>query len=193
MAHLTINQDFLKETISQLEMGKTMLYPTDTIWGIGCDATNEEAIKKIYSIKAREEDKPMLVLVCDDAMLNKYVDEVPEMAWDIIDLSTKPTTIIYPKARNLAKNLIAKDGSIGIRMIKEGFCYELLRKYRKPIVSTSANFSGEPSPKHFSEISNELKQKIDFIIPEKYNSSVQNQSSSIIKIELDGQIKVIRK
>jgi len=142
-------QDDIKKACEVLRKGGIILYPTDTIWGIGCDATNEEAVKRIYELKQRDDSKSMLVLLDNPAKLQTYVQEVPDIAWDLIELTDKPLTIIYEGAKNLATNLIAADGSIGIRITNEVFSRELCRQFRKPIVSTSANVSGEPSPGRF--------------------------------------------
>lgn len=182
----------INKCIEVLKSGGIILYPTDTVWGIGCDATNEEAVKRIYELKQRNDSKSMIVIIANDAMLNKHVVEVPDLAWDIIDISDKPTTIIYPKAKNLAKNVIAEDGSIGIRMVKKGFCNQLVYKFNKPIVSTSANTSTKPTPQTFHEISTEIKEGVDFIVNQKFDSG-NHQSSSIIQLGLSGEIKIIRK
>lgn len=181
----------IEECIKVLNAGGVILYPTDTVWGLGCDAANEDAVKKIYAIKRREDAKSLITLVGSDGMLQKYVEEVPDLAWDIIDLATKPTTIIYPKAKNMAPNVIAENGSIGIRMVKEGFCHQLVNKYNKAIVSTSANISGNPTPKDFSEISSEIIEGVDFTV----NANLEKGStvpSSIIKLAINGEIEVIR-
>ena len=182
----------INKCIEVLKMGGIILYPTDTVWGIGCDATNEDAVKKIYELKQREDSKSMIVIVTNDAMLQKHVVEVPDLAWDIIDLATKPTTIIYPKAKQLAKNVIAENGGIGIRMVKEGFANQLVQKYGKPIVSTSANVSGKPTPNNFSEIANEIKSGVNFAVNPTFDNG-NHQPSSIIKIGLRGEIEVLRK
>jgi len=182
----------INKCIEVLDKGGIILYPTDTVWGIGCDATNQEAVDKIFELKKRSDSKSLIVLVNNDAMLNKHVQEVPEIAWDLIDLSTKPTTIVYPQARNLAKNVYAEDGSIAIRMIKTDFCNQLLYKFRKPIVSTSANISGSVTPKNFQSIVNEVKSQVDYIVNEQFDVGIKS-ASSIIKIEMNGEIKIIRK
>ena len=176
-----------------IDEGKTILYPTDTIWGLGCDATHEKAIDKLYKIKNRPDSKSMIILVNSDAMLQQYVEDVPPLAWDLIDLSEKPTTIIYPQAKNLPKNLIADDGSIAIRMVKSGFVYQLLNKLKKPIVSTSANISGNPAPKTFDDIDEEIKNAVDIIVSPDMEPSQYHKSSAIIKLEMNGEIKIIRK
>ena len=141
-----------------------ILYPTDTIWGIGCDATNEDAVRRVYEIKQRQDSKAMLVLVDSSVKVDFYVQDVPEVAWDLIDLADKPLTIIYSGARNLAANLLAEDGSVGIRVTNEDFSKRLCQQFRKAVVSTSANISGQPSPRNFSEISEEVKSAVDYIV-----------------------------
>ncbi|MBK6284206.1 MAG: threonylcarbamoyl-AMP synthase [Draconibacterium sp.] len=170
-----------------------ILYPTDTIWGIGCDATNEKAVEKIYKIKKREDSKSMLVLMENPALLERYVDDVPEIAWDLVEVATTPLTVIYPNAKNLAKNLVADDGSIGIRFTKEAFTTQLLQRFRKPLVSTSANISGEKSPAFFDEISEEIKSQVDYIVEFRQNDTTPANPSSIIKLGAGGRIDIIRK
>ncbi len=184
--------DDLKKAIEVLQNGGLILYPTDTIWGIGCDATNAEAVKKVYDLKQREDSKSMLVLLDNDAKLQSYVEEVPEMAWSLIELTTKPLTIIYPKAKNLAPNLLAEDQSIGIRVTDEDFSKQLCSRFKKPIVSTSANVSGQPSPQNFSEISDEIKEGVDYVVGYRQDEVSNPAPSSIIKLEVDGQIQIIR-
>ena len=154
-------QEDIKKACEVMRSGGVILYPTDTIWGIGCDATNEEAVKRVYEIKQRSDSKSMLVLLENPAKLQTYITEVPDIAWDLIDLTDKPLTIIYEGAKNLATNLIAEDGSIGIRITSELFSTELCRQFRKPIVSTSANLSGETAPANFREIPEEIKSAVD--------------------------------
>ena len=183
----------IKKALEVLKNGGIILYPTDTIWGIGCDATNEAAVQRIYQIKKRADSKSMLVLMENPALLDRYVDEVPEIAWDLIDVSTTPLTVIYPGAKNLAKNLVADDGSIGIRFTKEAFTTQLLQRFRRPLVSTSANISGEKSPAVFAEISDEIKNQVDYIVEYRQNDNIPAQPSSIIKLGTGGQIEIIRK
>ncbi|WP_346862282.1 L-threonylcarbamoyladenylate synthase [uncultured Draconibacterium sp.] len=185
--------DDLKKAVETLKSGGIILYPTDTIWGIGCDATNPEAVKRIYKLKKREDSKSMLVLMENPALLDRYVEEVPEVAWDLVEISTTPLTVIYPGAKNLAKNLIAEDGSIGIRFTKEKFTSQLLQRFRKPLVSTSANISGEKSPAFFDEISEEIKSQVDYIVEYRQDDTTPAQPSSIIKLGTGGQIDIIRK
>ena len=172
--------------------GGVILYPTDTIWGIGCDATNEDAVRSVYEIKQRQDSKAMLVLVDSSVKVDFYVRDVPEVAWDLIDLADKPLTIIYSGARNLAANLLAEDGSVGIRVTNEDFSKRLCQQFRKAIVSTSANISGQPSPKNFSEISEEVKSAVDYIVGYRQEEMSNPKPSSIIKLDKGGVIKIIR-
>ena len=182
----------LQAALRVLREGGVILYPTDTIWGIGCDATNAEAIARVYEIKRRVESKSMIVLVDSMAKVEGYVSEVPEIAWDLIDVADKPLTIIYDKARNLPENLVAEDGSIAIRITKEKFSQELCRMMRVPVVSTSANVSGEPTARNFFEISDEILNAVDFVVDYRREEEVLPQPSSIIKLGTKGQVKVIR-
>lgn len=172
--------------------GGVILYPTDTIWGIGCDATNEDAVRRVYEIKQRQDSKAMLVLVDSSVKVDFYVRDVPEVAWDLIDLADKPLTIIYSGARNLAANLLAEGGSVGIRVTNEDFSKRLCQQFRKAIVSTSANISGQPSPKNFSEISEEVKSAVDYIVGYRQEEISNPKPSSIIKLDKGGVIKIIR-
>ena len=172
--------------------GGVILYPTDTVWGIGCDATNEDAVRRVYEIKQRQDSKAMLVLVDSSVKVDFYVRDVPEVAWDLIDLADKPLTIIYSGARNLAANLLAEDGSVGIRVTNEDFSKHLCQQFRKAIVSTSANISGQPSPKNFSEISEEVKSAVDYIVGYRQEEMSNPKPSSIIKLDKGGVIKIIR-
>ena len=181
----------MEQIIQTLKSGGTILYPTDTIWGIGCDATNIDAIEKIFEIKKREKTKSMIILVESEKRLQDLVD-VPEMAWEIMDLSEKPVTIIYDHPRNLPKELLAEDGSIGIRLVKNDFLKKLISKLNKPLVSTSANFSGEKSPMKFSDISQEIVDSVDFVVEENQDKVSEYSGSSIIRVWSDGRIKVIR-
>ena len=185
--------DDLKKAVEILKSGGIILYPTDTIWGIGCDATNSEAVKRIYDIKKREDSKSMLVLMENPALLDRYVNDVPEIAWDLVEITTTPLTVIYPNAKNLAQNLIAEDGSIGIRFTKEKFTTQLLQRFRRPLVSTSANISGENSPAFFDEISEEIITKVDYVVEYRQDDTTPAKPSSIIKLGPGGQIDIIRK
>ena len=172
--------------------GGVILYPTDTIWGIGCDATNEEAVRRVYQIKQRSDSKEMLVLVDSPVKVDFYVQDVPEVAWDLIEVADKPLTIIYSGARNLASNLIAEDGSVGIRVTNEEFSKRLCQQFRKAIVSTSANISGQPSPANYSEITEELKSMVDYVVGYRQEEMGHPKPSSIIKLDKGGVIKIIR-
>lgn len=183
----------IKKACQVMSEGGIILYPTDTIWGIGCDATNAEAVRRVYEIKQRSDSKAMLVLVDSPVKVDFYVQDVPDIAWDLIELADKPLTIIYSGARNLAPNLLAEDGSVGIRVTNEEFSQRLCRQFRKAIVSTSANISGQPSPACFSEISEEIKSMVDYVVGYRQDEAGQPKPSSIIKLDKGGVIKIIRK
>ena len=187
-----IMKEDIRKACEVMQKGGVILYPTDTIWGIGCDATNAEVVKRVYEIKKRSDSKAMLVLVDNAVKVDFYVDGAPEVAFDLIELTNKPLTIIYDGAKNLAPNLIAEDGSVGIRVTSEEFSNQLCYRFRKAIVSTSANVSGEPSPATFGEISDEIKQAVDYIVQSRQQENKASQSSSIIKLGKGGQVKVIR-
>jgi L-threonylcarbamoyladenylate synthase len=183
----------IKSALEVLKKGGIILYPTDTIWGIGCDATNSDAVKKIYEIKKREDSKSMLILLDSESRLQQYIKEVPEIAWQLLEVADEPMTIIYPGAKNIADNLIAQDGSIGIRITKEEFTNSLLYRFKKPIVSTSANISGQKSPFFFDEISSEIKNSVDYIVKYRQSDRTKTRASSIIKLGLKNEIEIIRK
>lgn len=187
----TIREE-IRKACEVLQKGGVILYPTDTVWGIGCDATNEEAVKRVYEIKRRADSKAMLVLVDSDVKVDFYVKDVPEVAWELIQYATKPLTVIYDDARNLAPNLIGEDGSVGIRVTSEEFSKQLCFRFRKAIVSTSANISGEPSPASFSEIQDEIKQAVDYIVEYRQDEPAGAKPSSILKLGRGGLIKIIR-
>jgi len=182
----------IKKTCEVLQAGGIILYPTDTVWGIGCDATNEEAVKKVYELKRRVDNKAMLVLTDNPAKLNMYVSRIPDIAWDLIEVADKPLTIIYPKAKNLAANLLADDQSVGIRITNEPFSKTLCERFRKPIVSTSANISGQPSPSNFNEISEEIKAGVDYVVNFRQDEKIKANPSGIIKLGEGGVVQVIR-
>ncbi|MBE6281977.1 MAG: threonylcarbamoyl-AMP synthase [Bacteroides sp.] len=182
----------IRKACEVMNKGGVILYPTDTIWGIGCDATNEEAVKRVYEIKKRADNKAMLVLVDNAVKVDFYVDDAPEVAFDLIELTTKPLTIIYEGAKNLAPNLVGEDGSIGIRVTSEPFSNQLCYRFRKAIVSTSANVSGEPSPATFADISEEIKQAVDYIVQSRRKEKSSSKPSGIIRLGKGGQVKVIR-
>ena len=187
----TIREE-IKKACEVLQKGGVILYPTDTVWGIGCDATNEEAVKRVYEIKRRADSKAMLVLVDSDVKVDFYVKDVPEVAWDLIQYATKPLTVIYDNARNLAPNLIGEDGSVGIRVTSEEFSKQLCFRFRKAIVSTSANVSGQPAPASFSEIQDEIKQAVDYIVGYRQDEPAGAKPSTILKLGKGGVIKIIR-
>ena len=184
--------DEAKRAIEVMRKGGVILYPTDTVWGIGCDATNEEAVKRIYEIKKRVDNKAMLLLVDSPDRIVRYVSKIPAVAWDLIDLTTKPLTIIYDGARNLAPNLLAEDGSVGIRVTSELFSKELCYRFQKAVVSTSANISGEPTPRFFAEISPEIIEAVDYVVNYKQLDKGKPKPSSIIKLSENGVVTIIR-
>ena len=185
-------EDDIKKACEIMEKGGIILYPTDTIWGIGCDATNEDAVKRVYAIKKRIDSKALIVLVDKPVKVEFYVREVPEIAWDLIDVADKPLTIVYPNARNLATNVLADDGSVGIRITQETFSRKLCERFRKAIVSTSANISGQPAPTNFNEISDEIKQAVDYVVTYRQDDPYQPSPSSVIWIGEGGVIKILR-
>jgi len=186
-------EEDLKNALRVLKNGGVILYPTDTVWGLGCDATNEDAVERIFRIKQREDSKSMLVLTDNEVKIERLVEKMPDVAWDLIRLSETPLTIIYPEAKNLAKNLIAQDGSVGIRVTKEDFSSKLCERFRLPVVSTSANISGQPSPQNFEEISDEIKSAVDYIVSYRQADTAKAKPSSIIKLETNGVVTIIRK
>jgi L-threonylcarbamoyladenylate synthase len=176
-----------------IKRGGLILYPTDTIWGIGCDATNELAVKKIYALKNRAQSQSLISLVNDDAMLNKYVREVPSAAWDLIQYSEKPITIIYDDVKGIAANAIANDGTAAFRIVKDVFCQQLIYRLRRPLISTSANKSGQPTAETFSAIDDEIKNGVDYIVKYRQEEQKKNSASTIIQLKNSGEIKIIRK
>lgn len=182
----------IKKACEVMAAGGIILYPTDTIWGIGCDATNEKAVQRVYELKRRADNKAMLVLMDSDAKLNMYVSDIPDIAWDLISVSDKPLTIIYSNAKNLAANLLGADGSVGIRITNEEFSKKLCERFRKPLVSTSANVSGEPSPANFHEVSEVIKKGVDYIVNYRQDDMSRAIPSGIIKLGAGGLVQVIR-
>jgi L-threonylcarbamoyladenylate synthase len=183
----------IHECARTIKNGGIILYPTDTVWGLGCDARNEEAVQRIFKIKNREDQKSLLVLVEKDVRIEQLVKDVPEVAWDIVDNAEEPITIVYPGARNVAKNLIAEDGSLGIRLCKDAFCSSLIHTVNRPLVSTSANFSGQPTPTNFGEISPELIKLVDYVVEYRQKDVGKSRPSSIIRLGLDGRVEILRK
>lgn len=182
----------MENTIETLKTGGIILYPSDTIWGIGCDATNEDACKRIVDLKKRDASKSFVVLVDSFQMLEKYIPAFHEVCYDLVDLATSPLTIIYPNAKGLAPSVLAADGSVGIRITKDPNCLKLIRGMKKPLVSTSANLTGKANPTSFSEIDKELISSVDAVVSERQNEKMTTPSQ-IIKIGLDGSVEVIRK
>lgn len=192
------------DALEALRNGGVLLYPTDTVWGLGCDATNPEAVRKVYGIKRRPDSKSLVLLASDLDMVARYIREIPEMAVQLVEVNDRPMTIIYPDAiaaaagepadrHCLAHNVVAEDGTVGIRIPMMDFCVELVRRLGRPIVSTSANISGEPTPKKWSEISAAVKDAVDYTVDPSLESGATGQSSSIIKVGLDSTIQIIRK
>jgi len=182
----------IDNAITILNEGGLILYPTDTVWGIGCDATNKDAVEKIFQLKNRSDKKTMICLVSNQFMLEQYVEKVPEPAYDIMDLSDRPVTIIYDNPKGLASNLIAEDNTLAIRVASDQFCQRLINNFKRPIVSTSANITGEPTPGSFSEISELILKGVDYVV--NLEQKITNKSpSSIIKLGNDGTVKIIRK
>ena len=189
---MTQEQD-IRNAVEAMRKGGVILYPTDTIWGIGCDATNAEAVRKVYDIKQRDDSKALICLVDSDARLQRYVRNVPDVAWQLIDCVDKPTTLILDGAVNLAPNLIAPDGSIGIRITKEPFSHELCFRFQKAIVSTSANISGEPAAQNYGDINPRILEQVDYVCWSRRQEHKPHAPSSIIKLGSDGEVQVIRK
>ncbi len=179
--------------VQTLREGGLILYPTDTIWGIGCDASNENAVRRIFELKRREDSKAMICLVDSADRMQRYLRRVPDVAWDLVEFAERPLTLILDGATGLAPSLIAEDGSVGLRVTKENISHELCYRFQKAVVSTSANISGEPSPACFNEISDEIRQGVDYVMRSRQNDLTKSKPSQIIKLSLDGQVKIIRK
>ncbi len=188
---MSFNDD-IRNAVSVMSRGGVILYPTDTVWGIGCDATNEAAVQRVYEIKKRADAKALISLVDSEAKVEFYVREVPAVAWDLIELSTRPLTIIFDDARNLASNLLADDGSAALRVTNEAFSKQLCFRMKRAVVSTSANVSGEPAPRTFSEISEEIRQAVDYVCTSRREETQPGTPSSIIKLGKGGEVKIIR-
>jgi L-threonylcarbamoyladenylate synthase len=188
---MTQEQD-INNAIEVLRRGGVVLYPTDTVWGIGCDATNADAVARVYEIKERDDSKALICLVDSDARLQRYVRQVPDVAWQIIDCAVRPTTLILDGAVNLAPNLIASDGSIGIRITKEPFSHELCFRFQKAIVSTSANISGEPAAQNYRDIDPRIIEQVDYVCWSRRQEHKPHKPSSIIRLNADGVVKIIR-
>lgn len=197
-------EEILSNALAALKAGGTILYPTDTVWGLGCDATNPEAVAKIFEIKKRADSKSLVLLASDLDMVAKYVKEIPSIAIDLVEVNDAPMTIIYPGAIagaadvpgdrwHLAHNTVAQDGSVGIRIPLMDWCKQLIFKLGRPIVSTSANISGEPTPQRFSEVPQEIKDAVDFVVPPSVDTQSTGKASQIIKVGLGGEVEIIRK
>lgn len=183
----------IKQALTVLYNGGIILYPTDTIWGLGCDATNPQAVDSIFKIKQRTDSKSLIVLLSNINSINRYIDSPPQVALDIIEMATKPTTIIFCGAKNIAQNAINKaDNTIAIRIPNDPFCQKLLMQFRKPIISTSANISGQPAPENFAQITSQITQNVDYIVKHRQNEPAKAKPSSIIKINNDNTFTIIR-
>lgn len=183
----------INRALDVLRAGGLILYPTDTIWGVGCDATNPAAVERVYQLKGRDQRKSLIVLLDNENKLPGYVDEVPEIAYQLIEYTERPLTIVYSGAKNLASNLIAEDGSIGIRIVNHPFCSPLLQRFRKPLVSTSANLSGQHAPKNFSEISQEIINGVDYVASYGQDDDQEKQASMVMKLEPGGKFSFLRR
>ena len=196
-AHLTPrlspeSKEDIRRAVEVMNKGGVILYPTDTIWGLGCDATNADAVRRIYEIKQRTDAKALISLVDSETKVQFYVKEVPEVAWDVMELSERPMTVVFDGGRNLAPNLLAEDGSVAIRITKEAFSKELCMRMKRAVVSTSANISGQPAPRCFAEISEEIKGAVDYICTSRQDEPPTQTASSIIKLGAGGEVTIIR-
>lgn len=196
-AHLTPrlspeSKEDIRRAVEVMNKGGVILYPTDTIWGLGCDATNADAVRRIYEIKQRTDAKALISLVDSETKVQFYVKEVPEVAWDVMELSERPMTVVFDGGRNLAPNLLAEDGSVAIRITKEAFSKELCMRMKRAVVSTSANISGQPAPRCFAEISEEIKRAVDYICTSRQDEPPTQTASSIIKLGAGGEVTIIR-
>ena len=186
-------RDEVNKALEILKDGGIILYPTDTIWGIGCDATNKEAVDKIIKLKGREENKSLIILLDSENRLDGYVSGVPEIAYELIEYAENPLTIVFSGAKNLAENVVHHDQSVGVRIVKHPFCQQLIQKLRKPIVSTSANISGQKAPQNFSEISDAILQGVDYVVDFEQDDLSEKKPSTIMKLEADGRFSFIRR
>jgi len=186
-------RDEVKNALDVINQGGIILYPTDTIWGLGCDATNTEAIQKIYALKQRAQEKSMIILLDTENKLESYIRDVPSIAYDLIEFAENPLTLVMPGAKNLSPDLIAADGSVGVRVSKHPFCQQLIQRLRKPLVSTSANISGQPSPQNFSQISDEIITGVDYVVDIDQHDLSIKKPSTIMRLDPDGKFEFIRK
>ncbi len=183
----------ITKAIEVLSKGGIILYPTDTIWGIGCDATNPEAVKKVYELKQRDDSKALVILIHEMGQLYTYVQAVPEIAWDVVEFAEDPLTVVYPQGKNLAPNLLATDGSVAIRWCKDDFCKKLMERFKKPLVATSANISGGDSPKNFAEIDKNIINGVDYVVDWRKDETNNPKPSRIISLGMNGEFKLLRK
>jgi len=186
-------KDEVNKALKVVQDGGIILYPTDTIWGIGCDATNTEAVKKIFALKQREESKSMIILLDTDAKLPSYIQDIPDVAYDLIEYAENPLTLVMPGAKNISPALIAEDGSVGIRIANHPFCQQLIQRLRKPLVSTSANISGQPSPQYFAQVSDDIINGVDYVVDIDQHSTEIRKPSTIMRIEPNGSFQFIRR
>lgn len=193
MLRTFVDREDVNKALETLKNGGLILYPTDTIWGIGCDATNPEAVDKIFALKGRDKSKSLIVLLHNDNQLAGYVNDIPEVAYELIEYTDKPLTIVYSKAKNLADNVLAEDGSVGIRIVQHPFCEQLLQRFRKPIISTSANISGDASPKSFDDITEQIRTGVDYVVEYGQQEKGDGKSSMVMKIDPSGKFEFLRK
>jgi len=186
-------RDEVAKAFKVVQEGGIILYPTDTIWGIGCDATNTEAVKKIFNLKQRDEAKSMIILLDTENKLESYVREVPAVAYDLIEYTENPLTLVMPGAKNIAPALISEDGSVGIRIAKHDFCQQLIQRLRKPLVSTSANISGKPSPQNFGQVDHEIIDGVDYVVDLEQHSFELKKPSTIMRLQPDGRFEFLRR
>lgn len=189
---ITPFKDDLEQAAATVLAGGLVLYPTDTVWGIGCDATRSDAVRRVFELKRRADSKALITLLGNEAVLQRYVDEVPEVAWQLIEYTTRPLTIVYDHGRNLAPELLAPDGSVGIRITREAFSAALCQRIRRPLVSTSANISGEPTPACFSDITQEVIDGVDYVVNYRRHDCTKAKPSSVMRLSADGLFKIIR-
>jgi L-threonylcarbamoyladenylate synthase len=189
---VSLTEHIITQALDVLQRGGLLLYPTDTLWGIGCDATNEQAVEKIYALKQRAESKSLIVIAVSMDMVAQYVHPVPDMAYTLVEIALQPLTIIYPHATGLAANAMAANGSVAIRVVQHDFCKELLRRFKKPVISTSANVSGTPAPVTFHDIAASIKQGVDFIVPAGMDKGASGKPSAILKLGTAGEVEIIR-
>ena len=185
-------KEIVEEAVRVLKEGGVILYPTDTVWGLGCDATNEEAVQRIFGIKHRSEAKSLVLLAADLDMVARYIKQIPSIAIDLVEVNDAPMTIVYPGAQGLAPGVVAEDGSVGIRIPMSDFCREIARRLRRPLVSTSANISGEPTPECYADIDPAIISAVDWCAPRKLEAGATGRASQIIKLGLRGEVEIIR-